>query len=115
MGYQLISAAIGCGIGISILVLIRKNHLHSGYAVWWFLTAASIMLFGSFPWLIDTIGHSFGVSYPPILLIVFGVCVLMVKILIMDIERTKQEQKLRRLVQRLALLEAMKSDNREEK
>lgn len=108
MGYQLISAAIGCGIGISILFLIRKNHLHSGYAIWWFLTAASIMLFGSFPRLIDKVGHFFGVNYPPILLLVFGVCILMVKILIMDIERTKQEQKLRRLVQRLALLEEIK-------
>ncbi len=31
----------------------------------------------------------------------------MVKILFMDIERTKQEQKIRRLIQRLAILEKM--------
>ncbi len=108
MSYQFISAAIGFVIGATILVLIRKNHLHSGYAVWWLGVAASIMFFGSFPKLIDRIGYLLGVSYPPVLLIVLGVCIIMVKILTMDIERTRQEKNLRRLVQRLAILEARK-------
>ena len=108
MSYQFISAGIGFVIGVTILYLIRKNHLHSGYALWWFLSAASIMVLGSFPRLVDKVGHFLGVSYPPILLIIFAVCIIMIKILTMDIERTKQEQKLRRLVQRLALLEEIK-------
>ncbi len=112
MSYQFISAGIGCGIGVAILYLIRKNHLHSAYAIWWFLSAASIMVLGSFPQLVDKIGHYLGISYPPVLLIIFGVCVIMIKILTMDIERTKQEQKLRRLVQRLALLEEIKKDQK---
>ncbi len=112
MGYQFTSAAIGCIIGVVILYLIRKNHLHSGYAIWWFLSAASIMILGSFPGLVDAVGHYLGISYPPILLIIFGVCIIMIKILTMDIERTKQEQKLRRLVQRLALLEEIKKETR---
>ncbi len=111
INYQFVSAAIGFVIGVLILTLIRKNHLHSGYAVWWLGVAGSIMLFGSFPKLIDKIGYLMGVSYPPVLLIVLGVCVIMVKILTMDIERTRQEKKLRRLVQRLAILEAQKKDS----
>ena len=110
LSYQIISAAIGFVIGVTILVMIRKNHLHSGYAVWWLGVAGSIMLFGSFPKLIDKVGQVLGVSYPPVLLIVLGVCVIMVKILTMDIERTRQEKKLRRLVQRLAILEAKKKE-----
>ncbi len=110
IGYQLISAAIGFVIGVTILVLIRRNHLHSGYAVWWLGVAGSIMIFGSFPKLIDKVGYLLGVSYPPVLLIVLGVCVIMVKILTMDIERTRQEKKLRRLVQRLAILEVKKKE-----
>ncbi len=110
IGYQLISAAIGFVIGVTILVLIRRNHLHSGYAVWWLGVAGSIMIFGSFPKLIDKVGYLLGVSYPPVLLIVLAVCVIMVKILTMDIERTRQEKKLRRLVQRLAILEVKKKE-----
>lgn len=109
MGYQLISAVIGIAIGVTIIVLIRKNHLHSGYAAWWLLTAAAILTFGMFPELVDKVGYLLGVAYPPVLLIIIGVCVMLVKVLIMDIERTKQEQKLRRLVQRLALLEKIEA------
>lgn len=110
MGYQLISAVIGLVIGVVILLLIRKNHLHSGYAIWWIFAAAAIIVSGSFPTLIDKIGYALGVSYPPVLLVILGVCIILVKILTMDIERTRQEKKLRRLVQRLALLEAEKKE-----
>ncbi len=111
-GYQVISATIGLVIGVVILLLIRKNHLHSGYAIWWIFAAAAIIIFGSFPQLIDKIGYTLGVAYPPVLLIILGVCVILVKILTMDMERTRQEKKLRRLVQRLALLEAEKKSDR---
>jgi hypothetical protein len=108
MHYQFISAAIGVVIGLLILGLIRKNHLHSGYAVWWLCVAAAIMVLGGFPELVDSAGRILGVAYPPILLIVLGVCIVLLKILTMDIERTRQEQQLRRLAQRLAMLEEKK-------
>ncbi len=109
MSIQIISGIVGLTIGSLIFLLIRKSHLHSGYALWWFMAASCIVFFGCFPQLVDRAGHFLGVQYPPILLLVSGVCVLMVKILVMDIERTKQEQKLRRLVQRLAILEEIKA------
>jgi hypothetical protein len=107
MGYQLVSAAIGIIIGTTILVLIRKKHLHSGYAGWWLIAAAGTIIFGIFPRLIDKIGYLLGIRYPPVLLIIIGVCVMLVKILLMDIERTKQDQQLRRIAQRLALIEKL--------
>ena len=109
MGYQLVSAAIGIAIGATILVLIRKKHLHSGYAGWWLIAAAGTITFGIFPGLIDKAGHLLGVTYPPVLLIIIGVCAMLVKILFMDIDRTKQERQLRRLAQRFALLEKMEA------
>ncbi|PID33617.1 MAG: hypothetical protein CR955_01660 [Thiotrichales bacterium] len=108
MSIQILSAIIGLFIGTAILYLVRKSHLHSGYSLWWFMTALGIIVFGCFPQVIDKVGHLLGVRYPPILLIVLGICVLLLKILRMDIERTKQEQKLRRLVQRLAIFEEKK-------
>lgn len=106
MKYQYITTLLGSFIGIIILILVRRRHLHSGHAAWWLVTAGSIVLFGTFPRFFDQIGFFFGISYPPILLVIFAVCVLFVKILFMDIERTQQEQKIRRLIQKLALLEA---------
>ncbi len=47
-----------------------------------------------------------GVSYPPILAIVLGFGMLLIKILTMDVERSRQERRIRRLAQRLAMLEA---------
>ena len=111
--YQYISAAIGVVIGLLILGLIRKNHLHSGYAVWWLCVAAAIMVLGGYPELVDYAGRILGIAYPPILLIVLGVCVVLLKILTMDIERTRQEQQLRRLAQRLAMLEEQKAQSKQ--
>ncbi len=110
MSIQIISAMVGLSIGVAILSLVRKSHLHTGYSLWWFMTALGIIVFGCFPRIIDKVGNILGVQYPPILLIVLGICVLLLKILRMDIERTKQEQKLRRLVQRLAIFEAEKQE-----
>ncbi len=113
MHYQFISSAIGVVIGLLILGLIRKNHLHSGYAVWWLCVAAAIMVLGGFPELVDYTGCILGIAYPPILLIVLGVCIVLLKILTMDIERTRQEQQLRRLAQRLAMLEEQKAQSKQ--
>jgi len=46
------------------------------------------------------------VSYPPVLAIVLGFALLLIKILTMDLERSRQERMIRRLTQRLAILEA---------
>ncbi len=111
MSIQITSAIVGLFIGAAILYLVRKSHLHTGYSLWWFMTAFCLIFFGCFPQIIDAVGHFLGIQYPPILLIVLGICVLLLKILLMDIERTKQEQKLRRLVQRLAILEEKKDQS----
>jgi hypothetical protein len=56
--------------------------------------------------LIDFIAGKFGIAYPPILAVVVGVGLVLVKMLTMDLDRSRQEQKIRRLTQRLAILEA---------
>ena len=44
-------------------------------------------------------------AYPPVLALMLGFSMLVIKILIMDIERSGNVIKLQRLVQRIALLE----------
>lgn len=104
--YQFTSTVIGVGLAAVILFLVRRDHLHGPYAIWWVSAAATVALLGFFPRLFDIVAVKLGVNYPPILAIVLGFGMLLVKILTMDLERSRQERVIRRLAQRLAMLEA---------
>ena len=106
MTYQMTSMAIGIGLAVVILWLVRRDHLHGPYAVWWIGAAATVCLLGLFPNFFDVVARSLGVSYPPVLALVLGFAMLIVKILTMDVERSRQERQIRRLAQQLAMLEA---------
>ena len=115
ISYQLTSTLIGASIAGSILYLVRRDRMHGPYAVWWLCVAAAVILLGLFPSLIDRLAALLGVNYPPILAIVLGLGLLMIKMLTMDLAHSRQERNIRRLTQRLALLEsnlnALRSSN----
>ncbi len=113
IAYQVTAALIGLSIGGLILWLVRKNHLHGPYAIWWILVAFGVILLGVYPQIINPIASWLGVNYPPILAIVLALAALLVKVLTMDLERTRQEVVLRRLAQRLAMLEGKQSNDEE--
>lgn len=102
---QWTTALLGVGISVAILLLIRKDALHVRHSVWWLAVAAGSILLGFFPGLVDALGLFLGVFYPPVLFLTLALGMLLIKILSMDIERSRQERTLRRLIQRLAILE----------
>lgn len=103
---------LGIAIGVLILVLVRRDRIHGAYAVWWVLIAASILLLGLFPDWVDRFGRGLGIAYPPVLILVIAVCLLFLKALTMDIERSRQEMEIRRLAQRMAVLEQLIEESR---
>jgi len=103
---SLITGTIGIATAITILILIRRDHLHVRYGLWWVAAAVVFALLGLFPVLFDNIAHRLGVAYPPVLALTLAATILVIKILVMDIERSRNAIRLQRLVQRLALLEA---------
>lgn len=103
--YHFTTTLIGLIIAGMIIFLVRRDHMHGPYAVWWLCVATVVVLLGLFPRLIDELAVLVGVSYPPILAIVLGVGLILVKMLTMDLEHSRQERKIRRLAQRLAMLE----------
>jgi hypothetical protein len=109
--YQITSMAIGIAIAAVILFLVRRDHLHGPYAIWWIGAATMVGILGFFPSLFDYLAVYLGVRYPPILAIVLGLGLLLVKMLTMDLERSRQERLVRRLAQRLAMLEAQEPFN----
>lgn len=106
LGYQWTSALIGVLIAGTIFFLVRRDRLHGPYAAWWLIVAVTVVVAGVFPELFDKIAPFFGVAYPPTLALVLGMGLLLIKMLTMDLERSWQERRLRRMAQRLAMLEA---------
>jgi len=104
---------IGIAAAITIVILIRRDHLHVRYGIWWFAVAAAIAVLGVFPRIVDVVGVALGIAYPPVLALTVGLVLLVLKILVMDIERSRNQIKLQRLVQRIALLEAELRANQE--
>jgi hypothetical protein len=71
------------------------------------MTAAILFsLLGLFPAIFDSFSKYVGVAYPPILALTVGTVILVLKILVMDIERSRNAIRLQRLTQRIALLES---------
>lgn len=105
MTLPLTAALLGTLIAGSILLLVRRGHLHGGQAAWWLVAAAAALGFGAFPAAVDRLGALFGVAYPPMLLVVLAIVALLIKLLQADIELARKERRLRRLTQKMAMLE----------
>ena len=102
---QITSAALGIALAGAILFLVRRDHLHGPYAVWWFAVAAATFVLGVFPQVVVWLGHETGIGYAPVLPIIIGLSLVLIRLLKLDIDRSKQERKVRRLTQKLAILE----------
>lgn len=105
MPYQWTSAAIAIIIAATIVWLVRHNHMHARNAAWWVVVAVVVALIGSMPGFVDWVALGLGISYPPILAVLLGFGVVIFKLLGADIERSKQEQRIRILTQKVAVLE----------
>jgi hypothetical protein len=100
-----ISAVVGVVTALLILYLVRRDHLHARYALWWIPAAFVIAFLGIFPRLVDWVAPILGITYGPVLVLVAAVILITIKILLMDVERSRNEVKLHRLIQRVAMLE----------
>ncbi len=64
-----------------------------------------IGLLGLFPRLIDEAAGWVGVAYPPSLLFIVAILVLLIKVLLEDVEVSHDRRRLLRLAQKVAMLE----------
>ena len=101
----IVTGAIGLATAITIMVLIRRDHLHVRNGLWWVAAAIVFALLGFFPAIFDHIAQDLGIAYPPVLALMLAAIILVIKILVMDIERSRNAIKLQRLIQRVAMLE----------
>lgn len=103
---QATTALMGIGLAVLILYLIRRDHLYLMHGLFWVAVAFAAAVLGAWPGLIDQLAHVLGISYPPTLLLLLANIVLVIKALHSDMINTRIERDVRRLNQRLALMEA---------
>jgi hypothetical protein len=97
---------LGIGLAAVILLLVRRDHLYLLHGLFWILVAGAAAVLGVWPGLVDRLAVVVGISYPPALLLLVAVVIVLVKTLHTDIVNTRVERDVRRLNQRLAILEA---------
>jgi len=105
MTWQITSAVLGVALAATILFLVRRDHLHGPYAVWWLGVATATLVLGLFPSTVAWLGRATGIGYAPVLPIIIGLSLVLIRMLKLDVDRSKQERRLRRLTQKLAILE----------
>jgi hypothetical protein len=111
---QATTALMGIGLAVLILYLVRRDHLYLMHGLFWVFVAAAAALLGMWPGLIDGLALLLRISYPPALLLLFVCIVLLLKALHVDMVNTRIERDMRRLNQRLAILEAEIRRSRDE-
>lgn len=103
---QITTTLLGIGLAAIILLLVRRDHLYLLHGLFWILVAGAAAVLGVWPGLIDRLAVVVGISYPPALLLLVAVVIVLIKTLHTDIVNTRVERDVRRLNQRLAILEA---------
>lgn len=105
---QITTSLLGLGLAMVILHLLRRDHIYILHGLFWITVAALAAVLGLWPGLIDRIAGWVGISYSPAALLLGAVLVLFVKALYADITQTQLERQLRRLNQRIALMDAQR-------
>jgi hypothetical protein len=103
---NLTTGLLGLALAALILLLLRRDHLYVMHGLFWVVVAAAAAVLGLWPGLIDRLANYTGIFYPPALLLLIGLIVLLVKALHADIQNTRLQREVRRLNQRVAIIEA---------
>ena len=71
----------------AVILYLHAGILHIGHGVGWALAIVLFSSLGAMPWIVD-VGTEVKVGYPPVIAVML-VSALTIKLLLMDIERTK--------------------------
>lgn len=102
---QITTSLLGIGLAVFILYLLRRDHLHLMHGLFWIGVAACAAILGLWPSVTDLFASAFGFAYPPALALLLGMLLLLIKALHTDIQSTQLKRELKRLNQRIAMIE----------
>jgi len=110
MSYRTVLVLIGICVFIAVISLVRKARFQEKHAIWWIFIALAVLVCSFFPSIIDCIGRYLGIHYPPIFLLVIAACLILIKLLSLNISISDNEVKIKELAQRLAIMEKKLTD-----
>ena len=105
MSLSMFSALLAGLVIVAIFWLLRRDRLPVMHSLWWLCVAVLIGLLGLFPRLIDVAARWVGVAYSPSLLFIVAILVLLIKVLLEDVDVSRDRRRLLRLAQKVAMLE----------
>lgn len=105
MKIQLISLALSLLFLCFLLVQIYRRRLKEAYALLWLLTGLGVVILAAFPPLLIFLSDLVGIYYPPATIFLFAIMLLFLIVLQYSMVISKQNEDIRALSQKLALLE----------
>jgi hypothetical protein len=105
MSLPVFSAILAGMVVLAIFWLLRRDRLPVMHSLWWLSVAGLIALLGLFPRAIDIAANWVGVAYSPSLLFITAILVLLIKVLLEDVDVSRDRRRLLRLAQKVAMLE----------
>ena len=93
-----------------ILKKIRQSKLQIEYAIFWIIFSGVLVIISLFPWLVSLFTRLLGMQLPVNFVFMVFIFILLVKLFMMTIELSTQENKVKDLTQELALAEKERRD-----
>lgn len=87
-----------------ILNLVKKDKLDEKYSILWIVTGGVTLIVSIMPKVIITIANKFNVYYPPSLMFLFAILIIVAYIIHITTVITKQNKMIVKLTQELAIL-----------
>lgn len=108
-----------CLIVVSVITLfymmrkIRNSKLQIEYSLFWIIFAGMLIVISIFPQIIYALAALFGVASPANLIFVFIIFILLLKLFMMTIELSQLENKVKELIQQIAIKEKEDEDKKQ--
>lgn len=94
-----------------ILRKIRYSKLQIEYAIFWILCAIMLVVISVFPEIVYKVSQMLGMMSPVNVVFIVVIAILLLKVFMMTIELSQLENKVKELVQKIALDEKNRADS----
>ena len=102
---QIVSLIGSCIFLLFVFELIRRKKLQEAYALLWFIMGMLFIVISVFTDLLAQISKLIGIVYPPATLFLFLLMTVILILIQLSVVISKQNTQIRKLAQKVALLE----------
>lgn len=103
MGLVLKLLLLACGLGFvcTVFILLVKRRINERHSLLWLLGALVILALSTIPEILEVVADLAGVSYPPTLLFLFSILIILFIILYQSVQISLLQERLRELTQHI--------------